>query len=85
MNKKSKASRSFGLLVEDIEMKNQSKIVVLLTSFSQTLENLCLIWVLTRSYDRPWLQLIVINFWIEFKGIFFVYFKPYGKNSEKQK
>ena len=82
--KKSKATRGFGILVEDIDMKNQSKIVVLLTSLSASLENLCLTWVLVCAYDKPWLQLIVINFWIEFKGIFFIYFRPYRKDSEKQ-
>ena len=85
MKKKSKISLIFGILVEDIDMKNQSKFVVLLTSLSRSLENLLLAWVLTCASDRSWLQLIVLNFWIEFKGMFFVYFKPYGKGTKKQK
>lgn len=32
-----------------------------------------------------WLQLIALNFFIEFDAIFMFYNKPYGKKSDRQK
>ena len=49
MKKESKASRMFGNFVKDINLKKQSKIVVLLTSFNGSIENLMLTWILTRA------------------------------------
>lgn len=66
-------------------MKHLVKKVTLVTCCRDFIKNVSIGLILTQAYDKAWLQLILLNFLIEFDAIFVFYFTPYGKYEKRQK
>lgn len=80
-DEKSQSSLLYGKFVDELQLEKIPKDVALKAACREFIKRIALVLILTRASSMSWLQIMSMNFLIEFDGIFIIFYHPYGKRT----